>query len=165
MKYLLLFLVFIYVQKSNNMAQYSADQIIGKSLVARVSIPLKRLPDRNAATVYTVKPGQAVGVVYSYTGGRGTPLWWAFYDQNGKPYYVEHSEAAFDIGLIKEQGALSVEEEKKKEDAKKKAEEGGFFPDIDLPNFDGLGENLGKYAGIALIVVGGIVAYNMTSKK
>lgn len=149
------------------MEQFYADQLIGKSLVARIKIPLKRLPDSNATTIYTVQPGNPVGIVYSFTGGKGSPLWWMFYDQNGKAYYVEHNDSAFDVKLIKDQGALNVAEETKKAEAKKKAQEGGgsILPDIKVPGFDGLGEKLGKYAGIALIVVGGIVAYNLTSKR
>lgn len=89
---------------------YSADQIIGKTLIARVPLKLYRYPNTTAAVVYTAKPGEAVGKVYSWTGGGASPLFWMYYDANGKTYYSLHGEGIYDIKALQEQGALTVEE-------------------------------------------------------
>lgn len=105
---------------------YSADQIVGKSLFAKVPIELKRTPVDSATVIYTVSPGQRVGTVYSWNDvkpGVRENLYWMFYDQNNKPYYAEHKEGYFDIDSIKEQGGLTVKEQieaeqRKNEDTK-----------------------------------------------
>jgi hypothetical protein len=144
----------------DNSKSYSADQIIGKNLIAKKSVELKRLPDTNAKTIYTVKPGQPVGNVYSYIGGDTTALFWMFYDSNGKTYYAEHQPGIFDIGVLKDQGVLTVAEEtKKKEEA---AGTGAGMFNVNVPNpFQGAG----KYVGIGLLVATALIAYNLTSNS
>ena len=108
---------------------YSADQIIGKTLAARKNVELKRLPTDTAPTVYTVKPGQSVGVVYSYLlpkAGRST-LYWQFVDANNNYFYAAHKEGIYDIDIIKTQGGKTTEEKRKEEEEKKEKEEMGPF--------------------------------------
>lgn len=135
------------------MATFSADQIVGKNLLARRPVQLKRLPSDDAKTTYTVPAGASVGVVYSWTGGQTSPLWWMFYDANGKTYYAKHESGAFDIDAIKDQGALDVKQEA---EAKKDAESGGsMFPTIPNP-FEGFGESLEKTVK-TMVIVGAVV--------
>lgn len=91
------------------MPTFSADQIVGKTLIARKNIPLKRQPHKSAATVYTVRPGITVGVVYSWVQGEGG-IWWMYYDQNGATYYTFHEPGAYDIQSITAQGVESLEQ-------------------------------------------------------
>ena len=135
---------------------YSADQIIGKTLVARRNVELKRLPTDTAPAVYTVKPGQTVGVVYSYLlpkVGRST-LYWQFVDANGNYFYAAHKEGIFDIDIIKEQGGKTAEEKRKEEEEKKKLEEMGPFLYY-----------LQKWGGKIAIGVGLLVALNIVLKN
>jgi hypothetical protein len=48
------------------MPTFNANQIIDKTLIAKVNIPIYRYAEDGAPVVYTVKPGASVGVVYSY---------------------------------------------------------------------------------------------------
>lgn len=96
------------------MAIYSADEIIGKALYAKVPVQLKRLPEDSAKAVYTVAAGGKVGDVYSWLNfkpGVRKNLYWMFYDENNKPYYVEHAEGRFNTEDLHEQGALTVKEQ------------------------------------------------------
>lgn len=121
---------------------YSADQIIGKTLIARRPVKLYRYPSATAATVYTVQPGQSVGKVYSWTGGGAAPLYWMFYDQNGKTYYALHQEGAFDIEALQDQGALTVEEVREQEN-----------PTPASQQFIELGKKLLTFGAIAAVVI------------
>lgn len=143
------------------MASYSADQIIGKNLVAKRSVALKRLPQASAATIYTVAPGNNVGTVYSYVGGReGQPLWWQFLDAKGRYYYALHDSAAFSLDVIRDQGAMSEAEQAKEQAEKKKQEQSGsMFPNF--PSAGDIGKNIGKYVGYGVLIVGAAIAVNI----
>lgn len=91
------------------MPTFNAAEIIDKTLIAKVQIPLYRLPEDNAPVIYTVSPGQSIGIVYSYLlpkPGR-TNLYWQFIDENGKFYYSEHKTGIYDISALQQQGALT----------------------------------------------------------
>lgn len=91
------------------MPTFNADQIIDKTLIAKVNIPIYRYAEDGAPVVYTVKPGASVGVVYSYLLPKEnrTNLFWQFQDQNGKFYYTEHKQGIYDISALQQQGALT----------------------------------------------------------
>jgi hypothetical protein len=96
---------------------YSADQIIGKSLTARVPVKIYRLAIDSAPVVYTVTPSQNIGVVQSYLNpneNRST-LYWVFRDSNNRNYYVRHATNTFDVRSLSEQGALTTEEKAEEE--------------------------------------------------
>ncbi|AXH73871.1 MAG: hypothetical protein [Bacteriophage sp.] len=98
---------------------YNAAQIVGKTLYALQDIKLTRSPMDGAAAIFTVKRGQPLGVVYSYlqpAAGRSS-LWWMFYDNNKKAYYVEHKPGLFDINAIKDQGGKDTETVIKEQEA------------------------------------------------
>jgi len=89
---------------------FPVDQIIDKTLYAKQAVPLYRVP--GGEVVYTVTPGNVVGVVFSYlaadpAGGRDF-LYWAFKDADGSPYYAAHRTGAFDVGSIEGQGGKTV---------------------------------------------------------
>lgn len=91
------------------MPTFSAADIVGKTLIAKKPVALKRLPQKTATTVYTVPAGQTVGVVYSWVQADGA-LWWMFYDQNQKTYYAIHEPGLYDIGALNAQGTVSLEQ-------------------------------------------------------
>ena len=95
------------------MATYSADQIIGKTLIAKRPIKLVRIASDDAAIVYTVESGQTVGKVESYLlpSENRSSLYWQFIDQNNRPYYAAHAVGNFDVKSISDQGALTVTEQ------------------------------------------------------
>lgn len=138
---------------------FSADQIVGKSLFAKKKVVLKRLPSDDAATIYTVPSGTAVGVVYSWVGGGSSPLWWQFLDENKKAYYAKHETGTFSIEALKEQGALDVKEQAEEEKKKKEAENGGGslfdipnpFGDINLKPLQMVGYGVAALAAVILL--------------
>ena len=92
------------------MPTYNAEQIIGKTLIAKRPVKLYRFADDSAPVIYTVEPGNNVGVVYSYLNpsDKRQTIYWAFYDSNNKPYFAPHKTGDYDIKTLSEQGALTV---------------------------------------------------------
>jgi len=88
---------------------FSADQIIGKTLIAKANVPIKRLPTAAAPVVYTAKKNEVVGTVYSWVMD-GTTLYWQFLDQYGKPYYAAHKTGIFSVEALQQQGAQTLED-------------------------------------------------------
>lgn len=87
----------------------SADQVVGKTLIAASAVPLKRYAQPSAPVVYTAARGSVVGVVYSWVTTNGV-LYWAFYDNNGVPYYAEHRPGRFSLDALQQQGAQTLED-------------------------------------------------------
>lgn len=100
------------------MATYSVDDIVGKTLIAKKKVAIKRQPSDTAPTVYTVSPGETVGVVYSWVSRDGS-IWWMYYDTNKNPYYTRHEPGLYDVKALAAQGAVSLDEIR---DAEKKAD-------------------------------------------
>lgn len=101
------------------MPTYSADQIVGKTLVAKKKVAIHRLPSKDSPVVYQVNPGITVGVVYSWVQG-SNGIWWMYYDSNNKPYYTLHEPGMYDIKTLTAQGVESLEQI---QEAEKKAED------------------------------------------
>jgi len=100
-------------------ATFNAADIVGKTLFAKSSVALKRLPEDNAAVIYTVSPGGVVGIVNSYIlpkPGRNANLYWQFSDGN-KSFYAEHLIGKFDTKSVEVQGATSLEEQQAQAEA------------------------------------------------
>jgi hypothetical protein len=95
------------------MPTFNAADIIGKTLIAKSQVPLYRLPNDNAEIVYTVSPGQSLGIVESFLlpGPDRTNLYWQFKDQNNKFYYSEHKQGIYDVKELANQGALTLEQQ------------------------------------------------------
>lgn len=92
------------------MPTFSVDQIVDKTLIAKKPVPIKRLPLDTAPTVYTVKPGETVGVVYSWVSRDGS-IWWEYYDSNKNAYYTKHEPGTYDIKSLEAQGTISLEQQ------------------------------------------------------
>ena len=95
---------------------FNASDIVGKTLFARTAVPLKRYAQASAPVVYTAKPGQAVGTVYSWVMD-GPTLYWQFIDEKGAPYYAEHRTGRFSVGALQQQGAQTLEDIKEAQQA------------------------------------------------
>lgn len=95
---------------------FSADQIIGKTLIAKKKVPLTRSPKATAPIIWTAQPDESVGVVYSWVM-EGTTLWWLFYDKYNVPYYAMHKPGIFSVTALQQQGAQTVEEIKEAKEA------------------------------------------------
>ena len=136
------------------MPTYSADQIIGKTLIAKKSVTLKRHPSASGKAVYTAPPGSSLGTVQTWVheNGPGTPLWWSFLDSAGRPYYIRHEENAFDVKHLKDQGAITVKEQTEKQEREAESGASSMFPSIPNP-FDGFGEGMGKVLATGVTIV------------
>ena len=101
------------------MPTFNANDIIGKTLIAKKTIDIVRSADDSAQSVYEVSPGESVGVVYSYLmpNNARSNIYWMFEDENGRPYYVKHGVGKFDIKTIQSQGALTLEEKQEEAEA------------------------------------------------
>lgn len=91
----------------------TADQVIGKTLHARTRVDVKKLPFDNQPTLYTVAPGNAIGVVYSWvnpTSGRKN-LWWEIQQEDGSSVWVEHYPGRFDTTKLEQQGVTTLEDQ------------------------------------------------------
>lgn len=130
-------------QPSLGSTTFNADQVIGKTLMAKKNIALKNLPQDAAPTVATVAPGQPVGSVYSYVNpapGR-TNLYWQI-TSSGKAYWVKHEIGAFDVSNLKVQGVKTSEQvlaEKRAIEEKENDPVLYYFKKIGLPIALGVG--------------------------
>ena len=95
------------------MPTFNADQIIGKTLIAKKPIDIYRSATDGANVVYTVSPNQSIGKVFSYLlpSANRNNLYWQFIDSNGKYYYTEHQTGAYDVKDLQDQGALTVQDQ------------------------------------------------------
>lgn len=134
------------------MPTFSAEQIIGKTLIARQNVPIKRMPAAAAPVVYTAKPGSYVGSVYSWVMD-GPDLYWQYYDENSKPYYTLHRPGLFSIDSLQDQGALTVKEQTEQA--------------AGVSVFDKVLQGLSSTAKTAILIVAGAVAvsYLATPKR
>lgn len=102
---------------------FSVDQIVGKTLIAKVDVTARTLPNDNAAASHTIKAGQAIGVVDTYfspAAGRSA-VYWGFRFTDGKPFYVKHVTGLFDVSNLKAEGAKDLATlQQEKEDAELK---------------------------------------------
>jgi len=101
---------------------FSAEKIIGKTLIAKKTLSAYSLPrdnDPNKKLLFTISPKSVVGVVDTYFSPQENRknLWWGFYSNVGgskKFYYVEHLPGNFDISALTKQGVPTTEEETEK---------------------------------------------------
>lgn len=102
------------------MPTFSADQIVGKTLIAKKPVPVYDLPfyDKLAKQIAVIKPGNTIGVVFSWVGGvPGKPLNWEFKGNAGKMYYVSHVTGYFNVTSLRDQGVQTTTEIKEKEES------------------------------------------------
>jgi hypothetical protein len=129
----------------------TADKIIGKGLIAKKNID--RL-NSSLQKIGVFKPGESVGVVYSYIQ-RGGKLYWLFQPDFMPPYLVEHTSTSFQItddiaNVIREQKLQREKEIRDAEIAIKGA----------IPYYI---EKYGKF--LVLIIAGAYIAKTYITKK
>jgi hypothetical protein len=135
---------------------FPASQLLDKTLIARVSVPVYSGSDLGGSPIATVSAGNPIGTIYSYVGGTpGSAFYWMFLRPNGTAYYVKHQNNIFNVSLLQQQGVLSVEQEIEQQ----QEQQDEFFPGLDLPSFD-----LGNVAILAGVVLGGLILLNLTKK-
>lgn len=96
---------------------FSAADVVGKTLYAKLPVQLKRIAADSAPVVYTVPKGGTVGVVASYLDakpGTRSAVYWEFYDENRRSFFAKHDSKAFELDKLLAQG-LKDEATKKKE--------------------------------------------------
>ena len=133
------------------MATFNAADIVDKTLIAKVQIPVTRYADDDAPIIYTVNPGSSVGVVYSFLMPKAnrTNLWWAFKDSNDKFYYTEHKTGIYDITALQQQGVLTA------------AQQQAAAADANLSTTDKVFKLVQKY----LLIGAGVYLLNSIIKK
>lgn len=140
-------------RRSQHIGQtYSADQIIGKTLIARRTVPITRQALIGAPTVYTVQPGGTVGVVYSYVR-RGPDIFWMYYDENNQTYYTLHREGWYNVDALQDQGVLTVEEQQEQEQQQS------------MNPLEKLLAGLGKTGSTVLMIVGVALAIGIINRS
>lgn len=96
------------------MATYSVSDLIGKTMIAKGTVPLFRLPLDSAPAIHNVSPGNTIGVVDSYLlpkEGR-TAVYLMFYDKDRRAYYMRWG-APINTNSLIEQGVKSDEQKAK----------------------------------------------------
>jgi hypothetical protein len=102
---------------------YSANLIIGKTLIAKKTLNAFSLPldnDPNKKLLFTIKPNNTVGVVDTYfkPAPNRNSLWWGFVSNIGGKktyYYVEHAKDNFSLDALKSQNVPTVDQEIEKD--------------------------------------------------
>jgi hypothetical protein len=114
------------------MAEYTADQIIGKTLIAREPVRIYRTASDGATAVYTVSPGDPVGTVTSYLlpSGSRSSLFWTFQDNNARPYYTVHKIGRYDVSSLQQQGALTLAQQQQALEEKNKTLQARIFDSL-----------------------------------
>lgn len=105
------------------MANFSAADIIGKTLFAKKDTPIFATPTEMGQPLLIIKKGQPIGVVYSYLAPNANraKLYWVFESKTSKkPYYVAHNVGNFDIKALYDQGVKTTKEKQQEEEDKNK---------------------------------------------
>lgn len=101
-------------------SDFSADQIIGKSLSAAQDVQIYDTPGDSETPVATIKAGNPIGIVTGYLSPNPDEdrqeIWWQFtatLDQQSMAnslgeFYVPHKTGSFNIQDLVDQGALTV---------------------------------------------------------
>ena len=144
---------------------FNANEIIGKTLIAKTRVNVRIGPSTSYPILYTTKPGESVGVVTSYDD-KTSPgeIWWSIQSDRkipGSIYYydnaVQHAEGRFNIQSLRDQGAKTTAEI-----LKEKA-------DADKPWYTKAAEFAEKeiklIVGVSLVLVGGGMLIRNSRKK
>lgn len=91
--------------KAINQNTYNANDVIGKTLIANIPVNVYSQA-ANINLLYTVRPGNTVGVVYSWVNKNGV-IWWQLEPGNK---FVSHSIGKFNLQVLEDQGLLTTEE-------------------------------------------------------
>ena len=112
--------------------EFTADQIIGKTLIAKIPVKITRVADDNANIIFTAEPGESIGVVQSYLlpGTNRKTLYWVFKDSNGRFYYTSHKPGKFNIEALQAEGALTLQQQQAAAEEKNKTLSQRIFASI-----------------------------------
>lgn len=136
--------------------EYSADQVVDKTLIALADLPVYR--DTVEVNPFGwIAAGQPIGVVYSYLApnpayGRSI-LWWQFKDPQGVYYYSPQRQGLYDLDALRQQGVISTKEQIEQERAK------------DNTWYENLIEKYGLWVAGALIVAAGVKGFASRPSK
>ena len=119
--------------------EFTADQIVGKTLVAKVPVKILRIPDDEAPAVYTAQPGETIVIVTSYSlpGAGRSAIYWTYEDNKGRQYYTQHKQGRYDVGALQAQGAVTLQQQQAEAAEKNKTLQQRIF--ASLQNFALLG--------------------------
>jgi len=139
---------------------YTVDKLIGLTIRAKSPTAYYNIPTYmdNPIKLGTVKTGDIIGVVDSWTGGEaGRPLHLQFKRLNGSVYYVPLLPGMMDNEFNRAQGLTTTQE-----DIQAKAEEDKSTLDKFLDTLTGGASKVGKY-----ILIGGaaLIALNIILKN
>jgi len=101
--------------KSINQNTYNSNDVIGKTLIANIPVNVYAEAS-NINLLYTVRPGNTVGVVYSWVNKNGV-IWWQLEPGNK---FVSHAIGKFNLQVLEDQGLLTTEEKQEAEEDKNK---------------------------------------------
>jgi hypothetical protein len=105
------------------MPTYTISEIIGKTLYAKKEVPLYKNSLATTKPYAVVKPGNYIGVLWSWVE-QDNIIWLIFkYGANGQ-FLVKMEPGLIDTSNLAEQGVKTVEQEKKADDQKKLLESG-----------------------------------------
>lgn len=133
---------------------FNAGDILNKTLIAKVGVPVYRQPVDGSKPFGTVKAGQPVGVVYAWLDPKPPEragLWWSFYDGFNQTYFTPHKENIFDVNALRQQGVISTEEKVQEEQEKEDLE--------NLPWYERLIKKYGTTVVLALLGAAVIKGY------
>lgn len=108
------------------MATYTADQFIGKTLVAQKNVTAF-YGGPGSKNIFVIFKGQNIGVVYAWVI-KNTPdhkLWWQFQDKNGIFYFVPGDPNYVGMNEYDKKTIPSVEQKVQAEKDKAKKDEDG----------------------------------------
>lgn len=86
---------------------FSAEEIIGKTLIAKRKVNVYTLPNPNSKKIGYVKEGGTCGVVYSYIQN-SYGVWWMF-NSGSQTYYILHGVGLFNVTALASQGAITLD--------------------------------------------------------
>lgn len=132
------------------MPTVTADKIIGRGLIAKVTV--SKL-NGSLAKIGTFAPGEPVGVVYSYIQ-RGTNLYWMIRPTYGEPFYVLHGAGRFEITEDIKNAIREQQQEREQERRESEIQQKGA-----------VSYYIEKYGKVVLAVVVGAYLLNTYIKK
>jgi hypothetical protein len=90
---------------------YTASDFIGKTLIAYTNVPVYDYAYDGATQTGVIKPGQSVGVVFSYLDANPdydrSVLYWQFVSSSGKYYYTKMLPGLYSKASLESQGILT----------------------------------------------------------
>lgn len=106
---------------------YSAGDVVDKTLVAAMDVPIYSSPGDHQKPIGTVKKGQPVGIVYGWLdpdpAKDRSVLWWIFWPRGNSTayYYAPHKTEYYSLQALIDQGVLTDKEKQAQKDEENKS--------------------------------------------